>query len=71
MSYFKDENILHLIISPEPEARSIEISPNVAAELNAAGNLIRVEILNASTYMRDFILESIQGRFIGLISSNG
>lgn len=66
INYFKDEDILHLLISEEPEAGSIEISPNVTAELNANGDLIGVEILNASAYIRDFILESVQGKLVGL-----
>ena len=66
MNYFKEEDILHLLISEEAEAQSVEISPNVTAELNKAGELIGVEILNASTYMRDSILESVQPKLIGL-----
>lgn len=67
MNYFKEEDILHLLISEEPESNSIEISPNVTAELNAAGELIGVEILNASTYIRDSILESVQGKLLKLV----
>lgn len=67
INYFKEEDILHMIISEEPEAASIEISPNVTAELNAAGELIGVEILNASHYIRDFILESVQGKLLNLV----
>jgi uncharacterized protein YuzE len=59
ISYFREEDILHLLISEEAESASIEITPNVTAELNAAGELIGVEILNASNYMRDVILESV------------
>jgi uncharacterized protein YuzE len=66
MNYFKEEDILHLLISKEPEAGSIEISPNVTVELNADGELIGVEILNASTYIRDFIVESVQGKLVDL-----
>ncbi|KYC37259.1 DNA polymerase III subunit alpha [Scytonema hofmannii PCC 7110] len=69
MNYFKEEDILHLLISEEPESASIEISPNVTAELNAAGELIGVEILNASNYIRDFILESVQGKLLNLVRS--
>lgn len=67
MNYFKEEDILHLLISEEPESNSIEISPNVTAELNAAGELIGVEILNASIYIRDSILESVQGKLLKLV----
>nr|WP_293092982.1 DUF2283 domain-containing protein [Okeania sp. SIO2F4] len=42
MNYFKEQDILHLLISEEAEAGSVEISPNVTAELNAAGELIGV-----------------------------
>ncbi|PAX60094.1 DUF2283 domain-containing protein [Brunnivagina elsteri] len=69
MNYFKEEDILHLLISEEPESASIEISPNVTAELNADGELIGVEILNASNYIRDYILESVQGKLLNLVRS--
>ncbi len=67
MNYFKEEDILHLLISEEPESASVEISPNITAELNADGELIGVEILNASAYIRDSILESVQGKLLNLI----
>lgn len=66
INYFKEEDILHLLISKEPEAGSVEISPNVTAELNAVGELIGIEILNASTYLRDSIVESVQGKLLDL-----
>jgi uncharacterized protein YuzE len=71
MNYFKEEDILHLLISEDSESASIEISPNVTAELNAAGELIGVEILNASHYIRDFVLESVQGKLLNLVRSEG
>lgn len=70
MNYFREEDVLHLLISEETEAGSVEISPNITAELNAAGELIGVEILNASTYIRDSILESVQGKLLNLAKSN-
>lgn len=69
MNYFKEEDILHLLISEEPESGSVEISPNITAELNADRELIGVEILNASTYIRDSILESVQGKLLNLVRS--
>ncbi|MHC5610255.1 MAG: DUF2283 domain-containing protein [Nostoc sp.] len=69
INYFKEEDILHLLISKEPESASIEISLNVTAELNAAKELIAVEILNASNYIRDFVLESVQGKLLNLVRS--
>jgi uncharacterized protein YuzE len=58
--YFEEEDILHLVISDEPEANSIELSPNITAELNEKGELIGVEIVNATAFLRDSILESVQ-----------
>ena len=66
LSYFEKEDVLHLAISDEPEAGSIEVSPNVTAELNAQGALIGIEILSASTFIRDSILETVQGRLLDL-----
>lgn len=62
--YFEKEDILHLIISDEPEANSIEIGPNMTAELNENGELIGVEILNATAFLRDSIMESIQFKML-------
>ena len=64
MSYFEAEDVLHLVISDEPEANSVEVSPNITAELNADGALIGIEILEASTFIRDSILETVQGRLL-------
>lgn len=66
MTYFKEEDILHLVISEEAEADSIEISPNITAELNESGELIGIEIVNASDFLRDSVLESTQARLLKL-----
>lgn len=66
MTYFKEEDILHLVISEEAEADSIEISPNITAELNDSGELIGIEIVNASDFLRDSVLESTQARLLKL-----
>jgi uncharacterized protein YuzE len=64
LAYFEKEDILHIAISDEPESGSIEISPNVTAELNDAGELIGIEILNASVFIRDTILDSVQAKML-------
>jgi uncharacterized protein YuzE len=66
MRYFEQEDILHLTISDEPEASSVEINPNITAELNDSGELIGIEITNASSFIRDSILESAQGKILNL-----
>ena len=66
MTYFEKDDVLHLSISNEKEAGSIEIAPNVTVELNDKGELIGVEILEASRFVRDTVLESAQGRMLQL-----
>ncbi len=66
MAYFEEEDILHIAISDEPEAGSVELAPNITVELNAEGELIGIEILAASLFIRDSIVESIQGRELNI-----
>ena len=66
MTYFEKEDILHLVVSREPEAGSIEVSPNITAELNAQGAVIGIEIVGASAFIRDSVLETVQGRLLDL-----
>jgi len=68
LAYFKSEDILHLSISEEPEANSVEISQNITAELNDKGDLVGVEIIGASSFLRDTILESTRAKLLELSS---
>jgi uncharacterized protein YuzE len=68
MCYFEKEDILHLMISDEEEAKSVELSPNITAELNEQGELIGIEILQASTFVRDSIMEAVQAKLLNLAS---
>ncbi len=64
MVYFENEDILHLVLSDEREAGSAEIAPNITVELNAEGEIIGIEILNASAFLRDTVLESVQAKVL-------
>ena len=66
MTYFKDEDIIHIAIFDEKEANSIELSPNITAEMNEKGELIGLEIIEASSFIRDYILESSQAKILKL-----
>jgi uncharacterized protein YuzE len=68
MCYFEKEDVLHLMISDEEEANSVELSPNITAELNEQGELIGIEILQASTFVRDSIMEAVQAKLLNLAS---
>lgn len=70
MLYFSDEDVLHLLISEGEEANSIELSPNITAELNEKGELIGIEILEASTFVRDAILEGVQAKVLKLVTAS-
>lgn len=48
------------------EGGSIELAPNITAELNDDNELIGIEILNASALIRDSILESVQPKIHSL-----
>ncbi|MBN1249458.1 MAG: DUF2283 domain-containing protein [Anaerolineae bacterium] len=64
MVYFAEEDILHIVVTDEPEMGSVELSPNITVELNADGEMIGIEILEASQFIRDSVVESIQGRML-------
>ena len=64
MEYFEKEDVLHLAVSDEPEAGSVELSPNITAELNEKGELIGIEILKASAYVRDSLMETAQAKML-------
>jgi uncharacterized protein YuzE len=64
MTYFEESDVLHLSITDEKEAGSVELTPNVTAELNEKGELIGIEILEASRFVRDSILEVAQAKML-------
>lgn len=66
LAYFEQEDILHLALSDESEAGSVEISPSITAELNEQGELIGIEIVNAREFLRDVILETVQAKLLQL-----
>ena len=57
---FEKEDILQFVVSEDKEANSVELSPNITAELNTKGELIGIEVLNASIYLRDFFMQTAQ-----------
>ena len=64
MTYFKKDDVIHIILSDENESGSVEISPNITAELNNNGEIIGIEILNASEFLRDSIMETTQAKLL-------
>lgn len=62
MLYFEEEDVLHLVLQDGPEHGSFELSPDITVEVNETGEMIGVEILNASRFIRDSVLESFQAK---------
>ncbi|MGY6274542.1 DUF2283 domain-containing protein [Methylomonas sp. MgM2] len=66
MHYFPEQDVIHIAIGEGEEFESVELSPNITAELDAEGDLIGVEILNASLFLSDYILETTQAKLLQL-----
>ena len=66
LRYFEQGDVLHLMIAEGKEMQSIEIYPNVTLELNDDGDVMGIEILDATRFIRDFILESAQAKMLNL-----
>jgi uncharacterized protein YuzE len=64
--YFDHEDILHLVLAEGNEADSVVLSPTITAELNAQGEVIGVEILHASTFVREALLALAQAHQLSL-----
>ena len=65
---FEKEDILQFVVSEDKEANSVELSPNITAELNTKGELIGIEVLNASIYLRDVFTQTAQAKLLNLTS---
>lgn len=70
MVYFEREDVVHIAIAEGEEESSFELSPNITVELNQNNEVIGVEILNASAFLRDTVLESVQARLGHLTQPN-
>ncbi|MCP4751637.1 MAG: DUF2283 domain-containing protein [Proteobacteria bacterium] len=57
MNYFPEEDVLHILIEKGRESECRELAPNITAELNDKGELMGIEILKASAFIQNFVLE--------------
>lgn len=67
MRYFEEEDVLHLVVAEGSEIRSLELSPNITVELNDSNELMGIEILNASAFLRDSVMDSVQARTLQIL----
>lgn len=66
LNYYPKEDILYLLIAEGQEMQSVELSPNITAELDAHGELLGLEIVQASNFVRDVLLDTVQGKLLNL-----
>jgi uncharacterized protein YuzE len=64
LRYYAKEDILHLVRAEGHEADSVELSPTITAELNDQGEVIGVEVLEASTFVHDALLALVQAQHL-------
>jgi uncharacterized protein YuzE len=69
LTYFEQEDILHLLLADGAEDKSVELSPTITAELNAQGEVIGVEILQASAFVREALQELAHAQQLKLSSA--
>ena len=67
MRYFEKEDIIHLVVSEGRQTRTVELGPNITVELDERNELMGVEILDASLFLRDAVLDSVQAKTMGLL----
>ena len=66
MTYFENEDILYLVITEEDEANSVELSRNITVELSENGEVIGIEIVNATVYIGNSTREVIRANLPNL-----
>ncbi len=66
LRYFEEEDILYLMLAEGEEVNSVEIAPDITAELNAEGEIIGIEILNAGRFLQEALLETVQAKILAL-----
>lgn len=66
INYYKEEDIMHIVIAKGPERGSAEINPNITLELDENREIIGIEILEASKFIRDYILETAQAKLMNI-----
>lgn len=70
MRYFEKEDVLHISLGDGEEVRSFELGPNITAEVDDENQLVGIEILNATTFMRDMVLESVQAKTLQMLETS-
>jgi uncharacterized protein YuzE len=57
LHYYQKSDVLHYVVRKGEEFASREVAPGVTLELDERGKLLGIEILDASRFMREFVVE--------------
>jgi uncharacterized protein YuzE len=66
LQYYEESDVLYYLISDGEEDSAIELAPGVTVELNKEKEIIGIEILDTSKFMRTFMLENFQRKFASI-----
>ncbi len=59
MVYFEQEDILHIMVAVGPEALALELGPDTTLEMDNEGQVLGVEILNASQHVPQLLAQLV------------
>ncbi len=60
LRYYPKSDVLHYVVRCGEEFATREAAPGVTLELDQRGRLIGIEILDASRFMRKFVIQQLQ-----------
>jgi uncharacterized protein YuzE len=58
LRYYEESDILYFFLKEGMEKRNIEVVPGVTIELNNKNEIIGIEILDASKFVKNYILKT-------------
>jgi uncharacterized protein YuzE len=58
LKYYEESDILYFFLKEGMEKRNIEVVPGVTIELNNKNEIIGIEILDASKFVKNYILKT-------------
>lgn len=59
LRYFAKDDVLYYLLRTGPAARTREVQPGVTLEYDTRGRLLGMEILDASRFLKNFVLRDL------------
>lgn len=60
LKYYEDCDVLYFFLKKGEERESIEVAPGVTLELNDKKEIIGIEILDASKFLKTFVMTNFK-----------